>query len=82
MMTYYVRELCQKQHHLRSWRKRHSFDLRNAKHGGGIRVYATPGEAKREGISRPQASLRGIRRRDDLVYKRVKEFGFHRQFIF
>ena len=47
MMTYYVRELCQKQHHLRSWRKRHSFDLRNAKHGGGIRVYATSGEAKR-----------------------------------
>ena len=62
MMTYYVRELCQKQHQRRSWRKRHSFDLHSAKNGGGIRVSATSGEAKREGVSRLHASLRGIQR--------------------
>ena len=39
MMTYYVRQLYQKQHHRRSWRKWHSFDLHSAKNGGGIRVY-------------------------------------------
>ena len=33
------------------------------KNGGGIRVCATSGEAKREGVSRPHASLRGIQRR-------------------
>ena len=60
MMIYYVRELYQKQHHRRSWRKRHSFDLHSAKNGGGIRVYATSGEAKREGVSRPHASLRRL----------------------
>ena len=65
---YYVRELYQKQHHRRNWRKRHSFDLHSAKKKkkkkkGGIRVYATSGEAKREGVSRPHVSLRGIRRR-------------------
>ena len=48
-MTYFVRELYQKQHHRRSWRKRHSFDLHNAKNGGGIRAFATLAEAKREG---------------------------------
>ena len=63
MMIYYVRELYQKQNHRRSWRKRHSFDLHSAKKGGGIRVYATSGEAKREGVLRPHVSLRAIRRR-------------------
>ena len=62
-MTYYARELYQKQHHRQSWRKRHSFELHSAKNGGGISVYATSGEAKREGVSRLHASLRGIQRR-------------------
>ena len=57
-MTYYRRELYQKQHHRRSWRK-----PTQRKNGGGILVYATSGEAKREGVSRPHASLRGIQRR-------------------
>ena len=48
-MTYFLREFCQKQHHRRRWRKRHSFDLHSAKNGVGIRVFATSAEAKREG---------------------------------